>query len=243
MSQMQMYVPPLTRVNKIIIIATVSYFILNSILMQSQGISLEPFIGLSLGGILQGFVTGIVTYPIAESGFLSTLFSCLLLWFIGGDLEGKWGRSFYVKYLAVSVISTGLFYVLVLNMAFGLGGVLKGLSGINFALLLAYGMIYSDRYLSFMLIFPIKARYFCAILAVIELYTAFFTGSKSSAFAHLAAMLFAFIYLKYKSLKARGLNVESVMKQRKKEKMRSKLHIVKDPDEVKADPKNPKYWQ
>lgn len=243
MSQMQMYVPPLTRVNKILIISTVAYFILNSILEQSQGISLRPYIGLSFEALSEGFVTGLITYPIAESGFLSTLFSCLLLWFIGGDLEGRWGRSFYLKYLAVSVVATGLFFVLVLNMALRLPGALAGLSGINFALLLAYGMIYADRYLSLMLIFPIKARYFCAILAVIELYTAFFTQSKSSAFAHLAAMLFGYIYLKFKSLRAQGVSVESIMKQRKKEKMRSKLRIVKDSDAEKADPKNPKYWQ
>lgn len=242
MSQMQFHAPPLTKINKILIIASVVGFLGNAIAKQA-GFSLAPFLGLSTQSIFSGFVTTLITYPFIETGFLSFLFSSLLLWFIGSELEGKWGSKFYLKYLAVTVIGTGLFFILVLNLIFGLGGTLVGLSSINYALLLAYAMIYADRYLSFMLIFPIKARYFCMLLAGIELYSAFFSGSRATAFAHLISMLFAYIFLKFTSLRARGVSVDSIMKQRQKEKMRSKLHIVKENDDGRADPKNPKYWQ
>ena len=242
MSQMQFHAPPLTKINKILIIASVVGFLGNAIATQA-GLSLTPFLGLSLSNILAGMVTSLITYPFIESGFLGFLFSSLLLWFIGSDLEARWGSKFYLKYLAVIVLGTGLFFVIVLNLFLGIGGTLLGLSSINYALLLAYGMIYADRYLSFMLIFPIKARYFCLLLVLIELYSAFFSGSRAIAFAHLVSMIFAYIFLKLSSMRARGISVEGLMKQRKKEKMRSKLHIVKDEDDGRADPKNPKYWQ
>lgn len=83
------------------------------------------------------------------------------------------------------------------------GGVIDqatvGASGAVFGVLFAFGYLFPNTELYIYFLFPIKAKYFVAFYALIEL----FSGIQNSAgdnvahFAHLGGMLFAFILLKY----------------------------------------------
>lgn len=244
MQQTQMYVPPLSKINKYIIIAHVGLFLLNSVLKVSAGMSLVSLLGLSLGGISQGLVFQIASFPFMEASFMSVLFNSMLVWFIGGDLEQKWGSSFYLKFLGVGVLASGFIY---LAISFLTGGNLQsvplhGLGGVVFSLLIAYGVIFSERQLTFMLLFPMKAKYFCMILAAIELYMGLFSSNGKASWAHLSAAAAGFGYLKWKSMKAQGQSLGNVFENAAKKRRKSKLRIVRD-EEPKADPKDPKFWQ
>ncbi len=97
----------------------------------------------------------------------------------------------------------------------------------------------------FMFIFPMKAKYFCMLLAGIELFMAASAGSFNTAWGHIIAMATGFTYLKYQSLSARGLGVKSIMENHKSHQARKKrgnLRLVK-PEDEKHDPEDPKYWQ
>jgi membrane associated rhomboid family serine protease len=170
---------------------------------------------------------------------MNFIFNGLVIWFIGSELENQWGQKVYVRFLIFTVIFVGLIYSLA-NLIFFFGtptyfSSLHGLSGINFALLIAYSLLYPDRQMVFMMIFPMKAKVFCWILAGIEAYLAVFS-SLSTSWAHLLAMVIAFLMIRYQGnpLFRKVLNSSwKVSSQRKKH-----LHIVKN------DPKNPpKYWQ
>ena len=244
--QAQMYVPPLSKTNKYIIIAHVAMFLLNSILKVSSGVSLAGVLGLSLNGLGNGLVFQFASFPFIEVSFMSALFNSLLVWFIGGDLEARWGQRFYLKFLAISALSSGIVYLLVSLVA---GGAfqyvpLQGLGGIVFALLIAYGIIFSERQLTFMLLFPMKAKYFCMLLAGIELYIGLFSAHGKASWAHLSAGAAGFAYLKWKSMRAKGQGFKDLLGSKApKRKGRGKLRIVRDEEPAKADPKNPKYWQ
>lgn len=246
MQQSQMYVPPLSKINKYIIIAHVGLFLLNSILKVSAGTSLVSFLGLSLGGLSQGLIYQVVTFPLIEVNFLSALFNSMLIWFIGGDLESKWGSSFYLKFLGISVVLSGLVYLLITLFV---GGAfqfvpLHGLGGAVFALLMAYGIIFSDRVLTFMLLFPMKAKYFCMILAGIELYMGLFSAHGKASWAHLSAAAAGFGYLKWKSMKAKGQSFGGLWSESAKKRRKNKFKIVRNDEEKNAaDPKDPKFWQ
>ncbi len=239
----QFQAPQLSKINKSIIITMVVLFVINSML----GGKLAPFLALSLSGIKSGLLYQFVTYPFMEASFMGLLFESLIIWFIGSDLERQWGAKFYLQLLAVSVLAVIPVY-LALSAFFGISGPLMGITGFGYALLVSYGIIYSDRQLTFMLLFPMKAKYFCLLLAGIQLYMGFFSGNGAVSFAHLASMLFAFFFLQYKSMKARGgsfsSSVEAAQKRRHKEKMRGKLRIVdEEPKKEGHDPKDPKFWQ
>lgn len=245
--QSQMYVPPLTKINKIIIIAYVALFLLNTVLEKTSGLNLVNFLGLSAAGIKSGYIFQLFTYPFIDNGLISVVFNALMIWFIGSELESKWGRHFYLKFLAISTYSFGIIFALASLVFSNIGNFpFHGITGTNMALLVAYGIIYAERTMIFMFIFPMKAKYFTLILAAMSLFMAMTSTFSSNALFHLVAMIIGFLYLKYISMKARGMTFNDIKKSYEKKQRRQKLSLVKDEDDTKpskADPKNPKFWQ
>ena len=240
----QFHTPPMTKINKIIIITIAAMFVLNTILTQAMGVSLIPFLGLNVGGVKSGMVWQLITYPLMEASLMGVIFEGLLIWFIGSELEMKWGPKFYIEFLLVAVLTSGPFYMIIGTVFPSLGAYpLMGLTSFTYALLMAYAIIYSERQLTFMLLFPMKAKYFCMLLAAIQLYMGLTSAAGAASLSHLVAMGSAFVFLNYKSMKARGVTLESIKKQQHKKKMRGKLHIVEDDSKQKADPDDPKYFQ
>jgi membrane associated rhomboid family serine protease len=245
----QIQVPQLTKVNKFIIASYVGLFILSNILSKSSGVSLASLMGLSYSGVSSGNIFQFLTFPFVDSNFTGVLFNSILIWFIGSELESKWGMKFYIKFLAISTYSAGIFFIL-LSLVVGRSVAvmpLYGPAGTVLALILAYGVIYSERVMLFMMIFPMKAKYFCMILGGIEIFMAMFSNHSNAAWSHLIAMLSAYLFLKYKSYQAQGVTFKSIKEHRHRAKMKSKLSLVEE-DEVdnapkKHDPDKPKYWQ
>lgn len=241
----QMYVPPLSRINKTIIIAYVGLFLLYNLLKLTAGVDITAYLALSGAGLKQGLIYQLVTFPFVETHLLSTIFNALILWFIGSELEHKWGERFYLKFLLITTYIGGLIYAVigvtnqdVSFMPF------QGIAGTNLALLVAYGMIFSERILVFMFIFPMKAKYFCMILAAIEIFMALTSSVWASATVHCVSGGVAFLYLRYASFVARGGSLAQLKKERSKERMRGKLRLVKEEEPPeKPDPNKPKYWQ
>lgn len=239
MNQMQFQAPPLTKVNKVILIATAACFLLASILKAIGAFSLVGFVGLSGNGLLHGLVYQLITYPFIEIHLMSFLFNSLIVWFIGCELERQWGTKIYLRFLLITVLVVGLIYSLV-SLLFFFGTPiyftpLYGLSGINFALLVAYATLNPDRQMALMMIFPMRARTFCWILAGIEAYFALFSQA-STSWAHLLAMGISFLLIRFQTnpIVHKMLNATWHSKPTKK---KNHLHVVKNDDE-----KPPKYW-
>jgi membrane associated rhomboid family serine protease len=238
MNQHQFSAPPLTKINKIILMAAGACFLLFSILKAVGAYNLVGLLGLSASGIMSGFVFQLITYPLIEVNLMGFIFNALVVWFIGSELEKQWGSKIYVRFLLINIIGVGIIYSLVNVLFFGsnTGAIpLHGLTGINFAMLIAYALLYPDRQMSLMMIFPMRARTFCWILAGIEAYMALFS-SLTSAWAHLLAMGISYLIIRFqtKPLVRMALNASFETKKRSK----SHLYVVKDEDQ-----KPPKFWQ
>lgn len=141
-----------------------------------------------------------VTYMFMHADLFHILFNMLILWMIGSELEGQWGTPFFVKYYFTCGVSAGLVYLLV--QAFfrstpGMNSIpMLGSSGAVYGLLVAYGIIYSERMMLFMMVFPMKAKHFVMILAAIEfISTVFYSRSGIANAAHLGGMIVGFCYL------------------------------------------------
>jgi len=237
--RVQFSAPKLTQTNKIVLILAVVGFVLQALFTAVGAFSLSRFLGLSSSGLSQGLVYQIITYPFVDSQFMGVLFNGLVLWFIGSDLEASWGEKVYRRFLLINVIVVGLIYALISFMFFFGTPVhyapLVGLTGLNYALLMSYALIYPEREMLLMMIFPVKAKYFCMILAAIEFYFALSSNGISS-WAHILAMGVAFILVKYQTqpMVRKLINPSSSPRVKKS---KAKLSIVKD------DQKPPKYWQ
>jgi len=77
--------------------------------------------------------------------------------------------------------------------------VIVGASGSLFGLLLAFGMLFPNTYLSIFFFFPIKAKYFVMIYGLFELLSGIANqpGDNVAHFAHLGGMLFGFFMILY----------------------------------------------
>jgi membrane associated rhomboid family serine protease len=238
MSPYQFQAPPLSKLNKIILMTTVACFLISSILNAIGASSLINFLGLSANGLFHGLVFQLLTYPFIETNLMSVLFNSLVVWFIGSELEAKWGVKIYIRFLLMIVTVVGLIYSLI-NLIFFFGtpayfGPLHGLSGINFALLIAYSLLYPDRQM-LLIVFPVKARTFCWILAGIEAYMAIL-GNFRASWAHLLAMGLSFLIIHFQNNPLISKALHTTWKRRSSGKKH--LYVVKDEEQ-----KPPKYWQ
>jgi membrane associated rhomboid family serine protease len=239
MNQGQFTAPPLSKTNKMILIATGVLFLASAISKAIGAFSLVSILGLSGSGLFHGLVYQLLTYPLIETQFMGFLFNGLLIWFVGSELEAQWGSKVYLRFLLIIVLGVGLLYTLI-SFAFFFGtslytAPLHGLSGINFALLVAYSVLNPDRQMSLMMIFPMKSRTFCWILVGIEAYMAVFS-SLTTSWAHLMAMGLGFLIIRFQSKSFVRIVLHTSWPQKKQSKKH--LYVVKDDDQ-----KPPKYWQ
>jgi membrane associated rhomboid family serine protease len=124
------------------------------------------------------------------------LFNMLMLWMFGGDLSKRWGGAHFLRFYLICGTGAGLI-TSVANTLLGVEAATIGASGAIFGLLAAYGMIYPNRIIYFMLLFPLPAKVFVAVMALLQLYFAgAFRAGGIAYFAHLGGMLVAWLYLK-----------------------------------------------
>lgn len=152
--------------------------------------------------VVQFWPWQLVTYGFLHGGFTHILFNMFALWMFGATIENLWGSRRFGIYYFVCVIGAGLIQLLVATLAFENGGrpfPTVGASGGVMGVLLAFGMMFPDR--EIMLLFPpipIKAKYFVAGYAALDLYMGVAdTQSGVAHFAHLAGMAFGLVMILY----------------------------------------------
>ncbi len=234
-------------VKYLIIINVVVWFLFQVIFEGYIKMPFTQYFALYPGKVLfEGAVWQLVTYSFLHSiqsiGHL--LFNLLTLWFIGTELENRWGsRSFLIFYL-VSAVGAGLIYILGVSsyhLIFGGTSALRtpvlGASGAIYGLMMAYGILFGDRMLHFMMLFPMKAKYFVMILGGIEflsLVSGGVMGSEVAYLAHLGGLASGYL-----SLKAWNAYLQHEWRKKTKKRNRNLKLVVDNTEDSK---KGPKYW-
>ncbi len=134
------------------------------------------------------------TYLFLHGDFLHILFNMFALWMFGSELERHWGGRFFLKYYFVTGVGAGLF-----SVAADPGAMIPtiGASGAVYGILLAYGLLFPERYVFLYFLFPVKVKYFVAVLGVLAFVSALGApGSTIAHIAHLGGMVVGFVYLK-----------------------------------------------
>jgi len=166
----------------------------------------------------------------------------LMLWWLGSELEQRWGSRFFLIYYMVCGVGAGILYTLVMgayylitNDGIPLFSPVVGASGAIYGLFLAYGMVFGERIIYFFMVIPMKAKYFVMILGAIELLTLLSTGFSSEVanLAHIGGALVGFVFLYY------WINFKGQRLRKKTTKHGRKLKLVVDNDNP---PQEPKYW-
>ena len=141
------------------------------------------------------------TYMFVHGNIWHLIFNMFVLWMFGGELERVWGSREFLVFFFITGVCVGLLYFIFasgLPLIVSAGSpyqVLIGSSGAIFGLLAAYGLMFPERTVLFMLLFPMKAKWFVLLIAAIEFYMSW-SPSGVSHFAHLSGLLIGYLYLK-----------------------------------------------
>ena len=109
----------------------------------------------------------LVTYPLVNVGIVSVLFSLLLLWSFGSELEPELGSRSYALFLVLATLSGGILGVgaaLLLGGAFGTG---YGLAGPLTAVIAAWTLEGPSRPTNFFGVLPMTRKVFGVIAIVV----------------------------------------------------------------------------
>lgn len=183
------------------------------------------------------------TYMFLHSNeIFHVLFNMLALWMFGSDLEQRWGRKFFLQYYFVSGVGAAIIYLFGVYVYYAFTGntyptmvPVVGASGAVFGILIAYGMLFGERTVYFMGLFPMKAKILVAIIGFVEAFTLLSQGftSQVANLCHLGGLVAGFLYLWFQT----RWRLNRMKSDKKKAKSRLKLVV----DNEKSDGK-PRYW-
>jgi membrane associated rhomboid family serine protease len=227
-----------------LIIFSSALFILYFILVKTVGLNLTNILGLSGSGFFSGHIHSLITYPFVGNSIIEVVLNCLMLWLMGSEFEANWGVKRYVSFLGTTVLGGAILFLLVSSIFFSGSPIytfpITGLSGIVASMCMAYAVIYPDRLFSFLMIIPVKAKYFCMILVAITLYQGIESPSGVGAWGQLGSIFSAYFFMviiSRRNIKGLSEKLGKMTQLRSMKKGRAKLSIVKDDNE-----NPPKYW-
>ena len=211
--------PPVT---KNLIIINVLFF-LGGVVATRYGIDLSTYLGLHFFMADDFNPAQLISYMFMHGGFTHLFFNMFAVWMFGRILEQIWGPKKFLFYYIACGIGAGLIQELVQYIQYavqlsaydkvdlGEGMIVPmaqylnlmntvGASGAVYAILLAFGMLFpNERMFIIPIPFPIKAKYFVAGYAIIELMEGIANNPADNVahFAHLGGMIFGFILIMY----------------------------------------------
>lgn len=188
--------------------------------------SMNTLFGLHYWQATHFHIYQFVTYMFMHGGFTHLFFNMFALWMFGCVMERTWGPQRFFTYYMVCGIGAGfiqelaqfgslfldlssqgatIVQIIRLETIWPAGPMMLnawttvGASGSIYGILLAFGMTYpEERMFIFPLPMPVKAKWFVAGYAAIELFLAFSnSGDGVAHVAHLGGMLFGFFLIRH----------------------------------------------
>ncbi len=190
----------LTRTVKFLLIGCVGMFLVQQTADRFFGGNITGTLGLvPYGFVVEHKFWQLITYLFLHGDVMHLLLNLLMLAFVGGEIEALWGQWRFVRFYLVCGIAAGLLYLMLqvfLWQGEGLQTPMVGASGAIYGLLVAYGLLFGERTLLFMMLFPMKAKQFVWILMGVEFLSSLFSGRNGlSSAAHLGGMIAGLVYL------------------------------------------------
>ncbi|MGH8014639.1 MAG: rhomboid family intramembrane serine protease [Candidatus Zixiibacteriota bacterium] len=131
-----------------------------------------------------------LTYMFLHGGFGHVFFNMFALWMFGTEIEYGWGsRRFFTFYILAGLAGA----LLTLVVQSGSAIPIVGASAAIYGVLVAYWLMFPDRYLYIYFLFPVKVKW---AIPGFMLLGFLFGGANVAHFAHLGGAFFGLIYLK-----------------------------------------------
>jgi membrane associated rhomboid family serine protease len=137
----------------------------------------------------------LITYQFMHGGFSHILFNMFALWMFGMEIENYWGpKKFLIYYLLCGVVA-GLFQLFLTPLLGSSPAVTIGASGAVYGVLIAFGLMFPDRYIFLYFLVPVKAKYLIGFLIVLEFMLVDSAQTNVAHLAHLGGALAGFLFI------------------------------------------------
>jgi membrane associated rhomboid family serine protease len=136
----------------------------------------------------------LITYQFMHGGFSHILFNMLALWMFGMEVENMWGSKKFLTFYLVCGIVAGIFQLVLPALFNEPQGYTIGASGAIMGVMVAFGMLFPDRYIYIYFLLPLKAKYFVIFYILLEIYLVP-TGGNVAHLAHLGGAFAGFIFV------------------------------------------------
>jgi membrane associated rhomboid family serine protease len=151
----------------------------------------------ALNPISEGFnfqIWQLITYQFMHGGFSHIFFNMFMLWMFGMEIENILGSKKFLTYYLICGVAAGLAQLFIAPL-FSTPAVTIGASGAIFGVMIAFGMLFPDRYIYLYFLIPIKAKYLIGFLFVLEIFWIGDAGSNVAHLAHLGGALAGFLFI------------------------------------------------
>lgn len=244
---------PITKFVRWLMIANTAIWFVGVVILEQHFLKayyITGYLGLTPSLVIKDFfVWQPFTYLfVHDASLLPFIFDMLILWWAGSQLERLWGSKFFAIFYFVSGVGAAFLYMagalgysIFKGDPAALNVQLLGASAALFGLMVAYAIYFGEQVILFMFLFPMKAKYFIAVLGAMQLVMALNNSpiqGKVECFANLAGLVSGYLFLKiWPMFRGRGGQGGT----RTKKVRQSKLRLVVNNDEFN-DQSKPKYW-
>jgi membrane associated rhomboid family serine protease len=174
-----------------------------------------------------------LTYMFLHGSIGHIFFNMFALWMFGTEIEYSWGSKSFARFYFLAGLS-GAFLTLAINSSQPYPVI--GASAAIYGVLVAYWIMFPNRYLYIYFLFPIKVKW--AIPGMMLLGFLFSAGNIAHM-AHLGGAVFGFLYLKmdwrwsfimqpWKNLRVRGQKVKLDKNRQKAEDVMKRIDAILD---------------
>lgn len=177
-------------VKRLLIINFILFFV------APYGSQLQEMMALSRDGLFSFQIYQLVTYQFMHGGFGHIFGNMILLFFLGPELEQRWGsKNFITVYIGAGVVA-GLAEVVLTSNPYA---AIVGASGSVMAVFTAYTLYYPNREILLYFLFPIKIKYLFLFYLISDLAGVMpsAAGDGIAHFAHLGGVLVGFLYARH----------------------------------------------
>jgi len=148
----------------------------------------------------------LLTYQFMHANFTHLLYNMFALWMFGMEVEHVWGSRRFLGFYLLCGVAAGISQLIMAPLleptsvvsVTGAGIPTVGASGAVYAVLVAFAMMFPDRYIFIYFLLPIKAKYFIFGMIALGIMS---IGDQSAVanLAHLGGAAAGFVYVIYLS--------------------------------------------
>ena len=162
----------------------------------NRWLALNPTSGVDYYGNPYNFqIWQLLTYQFMHGGFSHILFNMFALWMFGMEIENLWGPKKFLYYYLLCGVAAGLFQLFVPPLLGAASAPTIGASGAVYGVLIAFGLLFPNRYIYLYFLLPVKAKYLIGFLLVLEFLLIDSAGSNVAHLAHLGGALAGFLFI------------------------------------------------